>query len=119
MIDEFHGPGEPDGHAPVGRRAILKGLAAMGVGSATFRRALAAQADQAGKVSPEMIKQAEWVAGLELSDKEREGAARSVQRSLEQYRTLRAVEVGYDVPPALAFLPAPWLRPAEGVRRNQ
>src|SRR5215217_68607 len=73
MIDESHEPG-PDG-APMGRRAILKGLTALGVGTATFRRALAAQAEQSGKVSPAMIKQAEWIAGLELSDKEREGAA--------------------------------------------
>src|SRR5215217_8127704 len=117
MIDESHEPG-PDG-APMGRRAILKGLTALGVGTASFRRALAVQAEQAGKVSPEMIKQAEWIAGLELSDKEREGAARSVQRNLEAFRALREVEVGYDVPPALAFVPAPSIRPAEGVRRNQ
>src|SRR5262245_27483713 len=79
--------------APIDRRVILKGLAAAGIGTATFRRSLAAQAEQAGRVSPEMIKQAEWIAGLELSDKEREGAARSAQRSLEMYRALRAVDV--------------------------
>src|SRR3954454_22545613 len=67
MTDETSGPDE----APIGRRAILTGLAAAGIGTATFRRALAAQAEQAGKVSPEMIKQSEWIAGLELSDKER------------------------------------------------
>src|SRR5205814_699389 len=72
-----------------------------------------------GKVSPEMIKQAEWIAGLELSDKEREGAARAVQRNLDSFRALREVEVGYDVPPALAFVPAPSIRPAGGVRRDQ
>ena len=54
------------------RRAVLKGLAALGVGTATFRRALAAQAAQAGPVTPEMIKQAEWIAGLDLTDEERD-----------------------------------------------
>ncbi|WP_254053521.1 amidase [Singulisphaera sp. GP187] len=101
------------------RRATLKALAALGIGTATFRRALAVQADEAGKVSPEMIKQAEWIAGLELTDEERKTAARSVQRSLDAFKTLRAVEVDYDVPPALSFVPAPGLRPSEGVRRNQ
>ncbi|XBH01095.1 amidase [Singulisphaera sp. Ch08] len=101
------------------RRATLKSLVALGIGTATFRRALAAQAEQAGKVSPEMIKQAEWIAGLELTDEEREATARSVQRSLASFKTLREVQVGYDVPPALSFVPAPGLRASEGVRRNQ
>lgn len=97
----------------------MKTLATLGIGTATFRRALAAQADQEGNVSPEMIKQAEWIAGLELSDEERETTARSVQRSLGSFKTLREVEVGYDIPPALSFVPAPGLRPSGGVRRNQ
>jgi Asp-tRNA(Asn)/Glu-tRNA(Gln) amidotransferase A subunit family amidase len=83
-----------------------------------FRRALAAQAAQAGTVTPEMIKQAEWIAGLDLTDDERANTARSLSRTLRSFAELRKVEIGYDVPPALAFLPvAP--RPAAGIRRNQ
>jgi Asp-tRNA(Asn)/Glu-tRNA(Gln) amidotransferase A subunit family amidase len=108
-----------DGREGVRRRAVLRALAALGVGTATFRRAVAAQAEGAGKVTPEMIKQAEWIAGLELSDEERAGTARAVQRSLGSFEALRKVEVGYDVPPSLAFLPAPGLRTAEAVRRNR
>jgi len=110
---------EPDG-VPLRRRAFLSSLAALGVGTATFRRALAAQA--AGPptaVTPEMIKQAEWIAGLELTDAEREGTARALRRSLSSFEALRKVEVADDVPPALAFHPAPAVRPAEGVRRNR
>ncbi len=103
----------------VPRRAILKGLAALGVGSATFRRALAAQAAQAGAVTPEMIQQAEWISGLQLTDDERKQAAGSIRRSLGSFEALRKVEVGYEVPPSLAFVPSPGLRQAEGVRRNQ
>ena len=103
----------------VNRRAILKGLAALGIGSATFRRALAAQAVEAGKVTPEMVKQAEWIAGLELTDDERKATANSIQRSLKSFEDLRKVPMGYEVPPALAFVPSPGLRAAEGVRRNQ
>ena len=84
----------------------------MGIGTATFRRAVAAQAADAAKVTPEMIKQAEWIAGLELTDKERESAAKEVQESLGSFEALRKVEVGYDVPPALSFHPSPALSPA-------
>jgi Asp-tRNA(Asn)/Glu-tRNA(Gln) amidotransferase A subunit family amidase len=112
-------PGETEKVADPGRRSILKGLAALGVGSATFRRAMASQAAAAGKVTPEMIRQAEWIAGLELTEEERKETAGSIQRSLGSFEALRKVEVGYEVPPALAFVPMPGLRPAEGVRRNQ
>jgi Asp-tRNA(Asn)/Glu-tRNA(Gln) amidotransferase A subunit family amidase len=107
-----------DGHRGPSRREILTGLTALGAGSLTFRRALAAQAAQAGAVTKEMIKQAEWIAGLELTDDERTRTARSVQQSLGAFAELRKVEVGYDVSPALTFFPVP-PRPATGVKRNQ
>ncbi len=100
------------------RRTVLKRLAALGVGTATFRRALAVQASQAGAVTPGMIKQAEWIAGLELSDDERASTARSLTRSLRAFSDLRKVEIGYDVPPCLTFFPSP-PAPAGPVRRNQ
>jgi len=116
-----HDTHEPDFGPPLERRAVLKALTALGLGSATFHRALAAQAASAPavKITPEMIKQAEWVAGLDLSDEERKSVADALQSSLRQFEALRKVEVGYDVPPALSFVPAPGVRPAEGVRRNQ
>jgi Asp-tRNA(Asn)/Glu-tRNA(Gln) amidotransferase A subunit family amidase len=109
---------EGDGPTRLSRRAVLKGLTVLGVGDVTFRRALAAQASKAGTVTPEMIKQAEWIAGLELDDTERTSTARSVQRSLQSYADLRKVDVGYDVPPCLTFFPSPPSL-AGGVRRNQ
>jgi Asp-tRNA(Asn)/Glu-tRNA(Gln) amidotransferase A subunit family amidase len=119
-IDDF----SPDSRAverpsAVPRRAILKGLAALGVGSSTFRRAMAAQAAQAAAVTPEMIKQAEWIAGLELTEDERKATAGSIRRTLGSFEALRKVPIGYEVPPALAFVPSPGLKPAEGVRRNR
>ncbi len=100
------------------RRTLLKGLAGIGIGTVTFRRALAAQAAQAGAVTPEMIKQAEWIAGLDLTDEERTSAARTITRSLRSFAELRKVEIGYEVPPALTFLPMP-PRPAAPIARNQ
>jgi len=100
------------------RRAILKALTALGVGTLTFRRALAAQAAQGVAVTPDMIKQAEWIAGLDLTAEERTSTARSVQRTLQSFAELRKFPIGYDLAPALTFFPAP-PRQATGVRRNQ
>jgi Asp-tRNA(Asn)/Glu-tRNA(Gln) amidotransferase A subunit family amidase len=119
MSDDFRIPNPTATATATTRRAILKGLAALGVGSATFRRALASQASQAGAITPEMIKQAEWIAGLELTDKERKDTADAFRRTLSSIEAIRKVPVGYEVPPALLFDPAPGLKPAEGVRRNQ
>jgi Asp-tRNA(Asn)/Glu-tRNA(Gln) amidotransferase A subunit family amidase len=126
MIDEFTSPelfAQGDFTSPPDplfrRRTVLKALTVLGAGTITFRRALAAQAAAADKVTPEMIRQAEWIAGLELTDKERERVAKEAVESLASCRALRKVEVGYDVPPALAFNPAPGLLPAQGVKRNQ
>jgi Asp-tRNA(Asn)/Glu-tRNA(Gln) amidotransferase A subunit family amidase len=102
----------------VGRRTILKSLAALGVGTATFRRALAAQVASAGRVTAEMIKQAEWIAGLELSEKERTDTARTIERNVKSFGDLRKVDVGYEIAPALSFWPAP-PRPVEAVYRNR
>jgi Asp-tRNA(Asn)/Glu-tRNA(Gln) amidotransferase A subunit family amidase len=101
------------------RRALLKGLAALGIGSATFHRALVAQAAQNPAITPEMVKQAEWIAGLELTDDERKATAGSIQRTLRSFGELRKVPMGYEVPPAVAFVPMPGLKSVEGVRRNQ
>ncbi len=123
-LDEFDAPfgegGTPEPAPPtVKRRAILKALAFVGVGTEAFRRAVAAQAAQGSKVTVEMVKQAEWIAGLELTDKEREETAGSIGRALGSFEQLRKFPLGYEVPPALAFVPSPGLRQAEGVRRNQ
>jgi Asp-tRNA(Asn)/Glu-tRNA(Gln) amidotransferase A subunit family amidase len=90
------------------RRRVLAALAAVGVGSATFRRAVAADAARQGDVTPEMLRQAEWVAGLELSDEDRESTAKAVTRTLREIETLRGVPLANDVPLALTFNPAPW-----------
>lgn len=105
------------------RRALLKGLTAAGIGTATFRRALAAAVQEQGGVTPEMIQKAEWIAGLELTEEERQSAAKELQGTLAEIKALRAVKVGRDVPPALLFQPevAPVTSPilAGPVRRNQ
>ena len=62
----MHAEDQPDTtiNRPPTRRFVLGALAGLGVGTATFRRALAADAVRVGKVTPEMVQQAEWVAGI-------------------------------------------------------
>ncbi|RUL88746.1 amidase [Tautonia sociabilis] len=111
-------PPLPDAPGTVRRRAVLRALAALGIGSATFQRAMAALAQEEAEITPDRIAQAEWIAGLELTEEERESTARAVSRALEEFEELRGVEVGYDIPPALTFLPEP-PRPSETARARR
>jgi len=95
------------------RRRVLKALAGLGVGSAVFRRALAAQIELSGTVTPEMIQQAEWIAGLKLSDDDRAATARGLARTLAGIEQLRAVKLDNSIGPALLFNPASVLQCAE------
>src|SRR5262249_33345131 len=99
-------------HYPT-RRHLLKTVAGLGVGSAVFQRALAAQAQQAPAVTTEMIQQAEWIAGLELSENERKEIVGALSQTQRDFEALREIEVDNSVPPALTFHPAPWMPPAE------
>ncbi|HEY7314366.1 MAG TPA: amidase [Gemmataceae bacterium] len=104
---------------PPTRRRLLEVLAGLGVGSAVFQRALAADADKAAEVSPDMIRQAEWISGLKLSDDDRKTVAGSVNQLLRSFETMRAVKIAHEVPPALSFQPAPWMPPpSQPVRRG-
>ena len=87
------------------RRSLLQALAAAGIGTLVFQRALSARTAETGVVSAEMIQQAEWIAGIELSEEEREQAAAAMLRSVASFEEMRAVEIGYDIPPALLFQP--------------
>ena len=93
------------------RRSVLGALAGLGIGSAVFQRALAAQAEKAGKITPEMLDQALWIAGIELAEEDRAAVAGAVERDQQKFAALRQVPLGYDVPPAMLFFAAP---PQEG-----
>src|SRR5262245_37520008 len=96
-----------DAPRPLTRRSVLASLAGLGLGTAAFQRALAAQAEQAGQVTPEMITQAEWIAGITLTEEDRKSVAGAVARDRRRYETLRAIALANSVPPALAFFAAP------------
>ncbi|MGQ0720103.1 MAG: amidase family protein [Candidatus Eiseniibacteriota bacterium] len=89
------------------RRDMLKALAVTGV-SGRIASALAEEA----RVSPEMIRGAEWIAGLELTDADRELMLEDLGEALAEWAKLRGVALDNSVPPALRFHPVPASPPA-------
>ncbi len=90
------------------RRTLLRSLAAIGVGGATFQRALASEITQqprASAVTPEMVKNAEWIAGITLTDKERELVAGRLGGVVSGFEAIRKQPLSNDVSPALSFIP--------------
>ena len=87
------------------RRTVLRKLSGLGIGSVVFQRALAAEVESSQTISPEMIQQAEWVAGIALSEEDRKETASAVQRQLLGIEAMHAVAVPYEVAPAVAFHP--------------
>ena len=93
---------------PWPRRKVLQVISALGVGSAIFGRALVALAAEKHKITEAMVRQAEWVSGLEFTDEKRTLMLEGVNDTLADYAKLRAVAVDNSVPPALGFHPAPF-----------
>src|SRR5262245_6412649 len=87
------------------RRHLFKTLAALGVGSTVFQRAVVAQAPKDGAVTTEMIQQAEWISGIKLSDDDRKALVGRLNEFQRSFGRLRQVPLANDVPPAFAFIP--------------
>ncbi len=95
------------------RRELFAALAVAGISSEVFQRAVAAQAEKAVPITPEVIKEAEWIAGLKLSEADRKAVARTVQFWQNGQHRLRAVKVANSVPFPLVFNPAAELPPGQ------
>ncbi|HUE76473.1 MAG TPA: amidase [Longimicrobiales bacterium] len=87
----------------VDRRTFVAQLSVFGLGGA-FADALWARWDQE-RITAEMLKDAEAVAGLEFSDEERELMLSGLERNLEAYERLREIVIPNAVPPAIQFDP--------------
>lgn len=96
-----------DGPVPVhlDRRAFMAYFSALGLGGTLFPGVLWARIQAAQEITPEMVRQAEAIAGLEFSDEQREEMVRALSRNHRAYTTMREVELPYSVPPALHFDP--------------
>lgn len=94
----------------VSRRELFAVVAALGIGTTTFHRAVAATAAGQAKGEPitaEMVKNAEWVAGVTLTDDERKAVAARITLTQNQLALLRKTDIGYDIGPAVHFNPTP------------
>src|SRR5580704_10343019 len=91
------------------RRSALSILAATGVGTTVFQRALAATAG-GGAVSSQMIADAEWVAGIKLTDPQREAVVKAFEWAPTDLERVRAIELDNSLLPGLRF--APFASPA-------
>src|SRR5262245_30476785 len=98
------------------RRQLMATLAALGIGSTVFQRALVAQVPKEGAISEEMIKEAEWVSGIKLTDADRKAIVGRINPSQAAFGRLRKVPTPNDVPPAFAFIPS--AAPAESGPRG-
>jgi Asp-tRNA(Asn)/Glu-tRNA(Gln) amidotransferase A subunit family amidase len=101
-------PQSPESEPPSPFRRLLLGLAAAaGVAgvAGVFARALAVRAEGAEEVTSGMIRDAEWISGITLSEEQRELMLRGVQGLTESYGRIRAVELDNGVSPALVFRP--------------
>jgi Asp-tRNA(Asn)/Glu-tRNA(Gln) amidotransferase A subunit family amidase len=112
------GAGAQEKSAKVNRRAFVKLLPAAGVAGAAFTRpgvsarAAIAQAQQnqqqaPQKITNEMLRAAEQMIGVDLTDAQEAMALPGVNRNLASYESLRKIEVPLDTEPATAFHPAP------------
>jgi Asp-tRNA(Asn)/Glu-tRNA(Gln) amidotransferase A subunit family amidase len=113
MSEPFSPVDPPSSPNSPSRRELFAALAAAGIGSEALQHALVAQAEKPDAVSADAIKEAEAIAGLELSEDDRKQVARLLTRWKTNFRTLRAVKVDNSVPFPLVFNPAPGLPPGQ------
>ncbi|OFV82706.1 MAG: hypothetical protein A2Y78_11095 [Acidobacteria bacterium RBG_13_68_16] len=85
------------------RRQVLHRVSAVGAASAVFGRALAALAAEKNTATEEMIRQAEWISGLELTDEQRKLMAAGVSETVEGFVKIRQVPLDNAVAPAFHF----------------
>jgi Asp-tRNA(Asn)/Glu-tRNA(Gln) amidotransferase A subunit family amidase len=86
------------------RRRALAILGAAGIGTGVFQRALAARAGD-GPVSPEMVADAEWIAGIKLTGAQREAAVKSLNKYRASTKRIRAIDLDNSQRTGLIFRP--------------
>lgn len=96
----------------VDRRFVLKVLSAAGAGSAVFGRALSAMAAETPKITEEMIRQAEWIAGTKYTDEQHKLMLEGLNQAETDFAKMRVVALPNAVPPAFTFDPTVVRAPA-------
>jgi Asp-tRNA(Asn)/Glu-tRNA(Gln) amidotransferase A subunit family amidase len=87
------------------RRAFLSYFATTGLGTTLFPGVLWARLAAGAEITPETVKCAEEIAGLEFSPEQREMMVEELGNQEKQLQALRAIPLPNDVPPAIQFDP--------------
>ncbi len=95
----------PAAPADFDRRQLLARLAAVGIGGIAFQRALATSVSGQAKVTAEMIRSAQWIADIELTEAQQAEVAKELNKYLEGQQALLQYSLDADVSPAIAFVP--------------
>ena len=89
------------------RRSFLAWCGSAGLGSSLFPGALWAQSEGAATaITSEMIAAAAQLAGLRISEVDREQMVAGINANLASYEALREIHIDQNVPPPLYFNPA-------------
>ncbi|MBN2313613.1 MAG: amidase [Sedimentisphaerales bacterium] len=93
----------------ISRRSFTAYLSGLGITSTVLTSSLWAklQENETTKITKDMLREAERLAGLEFSDRERELMLDGLNNYLKTYQALRQVSLSNDVAPALQFNPIP------------
>lgn len=86
------------------RRTFVAQLSVFGLGGA-FADTLWSRWQEQERITAEMVKDAEAVAGLSFTDEEREMMLQGLERNLQAYEALRDVSIPNSVSPAVHFDP--------------
>ena len=89
----------------IGRRDALSLLCAIGIGTATFQRALADESAKAVGITLEQISGAEWIAGISLTEEQRTSLQAALTKVQQDCAQIRSIPVTYDTLPAFRFDP--------------
>ena len=99
----------------VRRRRFLQSVPAAVAGWSSRPGACAGAPEQARRVNKEMLECGEKIFGVDFSDAEEEEALTGVNRNLDAFDQLRAIDVPLDTEPAVTFRPyLPGKRPKPG-----
>lgn len=85
------------------RRSLFTALAAAGIGTPVFHRALVQLAAGQAQITPAMIAQAAWISGITLSPEEQETIAQKAQLNAVAIEQLRKFPLDFTFPPATQF----------------
>lgn len=88
------------------RRAFMAYFSGLGLGGTLFPGVLWARLQDAQAITADLLDEAEKVAGLEFTEDERALMVGNLNRNLEGFKRLRAMDIPNQVRPALSFDPA-------------